>query len=199
MVTSPDTLARTPSQQARRLRIIETAAALLEEREYERIQIREVAEGAQVALATLYRYFPSKEQLYAHVLLHWSESFDPAAAARRDGDGTDASRLRAALRRAVRAYERHPNFYRLIAVLDTVTDPVVADLYGRFADRFGGALRDALPGVADDDAEVIVGLSTALLGAQLRAWSMGRLPISRVYAAIDRAVDLLFREPRPVG
>ena len=35
--------ARTPSQLARRERIVEAATRLLEEREYERIQIREVA------------------------------------------------------------------------------------------------------------------------------------------------------------
>ena len=68
--------ARTPSQVARRDRIIRAATELLEEREYERIQIRHVAEAASVALGTLYRYFPSKEQLYAEVLLTWSESFE---------------------------------------------------------------------------------------------------------------------------
>ena len=72
--------ARTPSQVARRERIIRAATELLEEREYERIQIRHVADAASVALGTLYRYFPSKEQLYAEVLLTWSESFEHAGA-----------------------------------------------------------------------------------------------------------------------
>ena len=97
--------ARTPSQHARRARIVEAATELLEDREYERIQIREVAEAADVALATLYRYFPSKEQLYATVLLTWAESFDPGGGRSRSVPRTDQARLRAALRRAVRAYE----------------------------------------------------------------------------------------------
>ena len=41
----------------------------------------------------------------------------------------------------MRAYERHPNFYRLITALEVVADPVVAELYARFAAGFGGTLR----------------------------------------------------------
>jgi AcrR family transcriptional regulator len=197
MAAPAGSLARTPSQHARRARILDAATELLEDREYERIQIREVAERADVALATLYRYFPSKEQLYAHVLLTWSESFDPSAGPRRGGPTDDRARLRSALRRVVRAYERHPNFYRLITVLDAADDPVVVELYATFATRFGGSLRDALRAVDDDDAETIVTTVTALLGAQLRSWSAGRSPLGQVYAQLDRAVDLVFREPRP--
>jgi AcrR family transcriptional regulator len=188
--------ARTPSQQARRARIIATATELLDEREYERIQIREVAEGAGVALATLYRYFPSKELLYAHVLQAWSESFDRDLRTSRVEPPTDEARLRAALRRVVRAYERHPHFYRLVTVLDVGTDPAVGEVYATFATRFVGALRDALRDVADDDAEAIARMTSALLGALLRAWSLGRTPIAGVYAQLDRAVELVFHEPR---
>lgn len=196
-VATTGSLARTPSQHARRARIISAATELLDERDYERIQIREVAEAAGVALATLYRYFPSKEQLYAHVLVAWSEGFQPGAPTGRAAPTTDGARLRAALRRAVRAYERHPNFYRLITVLETVTDPVVVDLYAAWAGRYGDALRTALHDVDPDDADAIVTLLSSLLGSLLRSWSMGKTPIARVYAELDRAVDLVFRVPAP--
>ena len=189
--------ARTPSQHARRARIVAAATELLADRDYERIQIREVAEAADVALATLYRYFPSKEQLYATVLVTWAESFDPDLASGRDGKASDQAALRAALRRAVRAYERNPNFFRLITALEVVTDPAVAERYAQFAARFGGALRDSLRTIGDEDAEAIAQLTSSLLGSLLRSWSMGKTPISRVYADLDRAVDLIFREPAP--
>lgn len=196
-VATTGSLARTPSQHARRARIISTATELLDERDYERIQIREVAEGAGVALATLYRYFPSKEQLYAHVLVAWSEGFGTGVPPGRSASATDEARVRAALRRAVRAYERHPNFYRLITVLETVSDPVVAELYAGWAGRYGDALRSALHDVDPEDADAIVMLLSSLLGSLLRSWSMGKAPISRVYAELDRAVDLVFRAPLP--
>src|SRR3954447_16261722 len=62
-------------QLARRQRIVESALRALESREYEQIQIRDVALTAEVALGTLYRYFSSKEHLYAAVLQEWA-AFD---------------------------------------------------------------------------------------------------------------------------
>src|SRR3989442_1439301 len=58
----------TASQRARRDRIVEAGLALLQERHYDQIQVKDVAERANVALGTLYRYFSSKEHLFAEVL-----------------------------------------------------------------------------------------------------------------------------------
>ncbi len=53
----------TPSQRARRERILDAAVELASEGGYDAVQMREVAERAEVALGTLYRYFPSKTHL----------------------------------------------------------------------------------------------------------------------------------------
>lgn len=53
----------TKSQESRRRRILETALQLAEVGGYDAVQMREVATGADVALGTLYRYFPSKDHL----------------------------------------------------------------------------------------------------------------------------------------
>src|SRR5882762_3272992 len=68
----PDPATLTPGQRARRERIVMTALKLLEEGEYESIQMRDVAEHADVAIGTVYRYFASKEHLFTAVLLAWS-------------------------------------------------------------------------------------------------------------------------------
>jgi TetR/AcrR family transcriptional regulator, cholesterol catabolism regulator len=183
------------AQRDRRKRILDATIALASKGGFEAVQMRAVAEKADVALGTLYRYFPSKEQLYAHVLLEWSESFEPRVRSERAGQASDGERLRAALRRAVRAYERHPHFYRLITVLEVVTDPVVTDLYATFASRFSGALRDTLTDVDDEDAAAIAMMAAAVLGSLLRSWALGKSPIARVYADLDRMVDLVFAGP----
>jgi TetR/AcrR family transcriptional regulator, cholesterol catabolism regulator len=56
---------RTPpaSQRARRERILDAAVELAGEGGFDAVQMREVAERADVALGTLYRYFPSKVHL----------------------------------------------------------------------------------------------------------------------------------------
>ena len=189
-------LARTPAQHARRDRIVEAALELLADREYERIQIRQVAEHAGVALATLYRYFPSKEQLYAHALLAWSGEFGAATSRRTPALADDRERLRAALRRAARAYERFPNIYRLLIVLEAVSDPVVADLFSTFAGRFGTALRATVHDHDEHDAETLAYVSSAVLGSLLRSWSRGATSMADVYTEIDRVVDLVFAGPR---
>ena len=191
--------ARTPSQLARRERIVAAATELLDEREYERIQIRDVADAASVALGTLYRYFPSKQQLYAEVLLDWSRSFDTRVRARPNGATTDADRLRAALRRTVRAYEKHPNFFRLISALEVVTDPSVADRYADFASQYTEALATALVDTAEEDRHAIAFVSSTVLGTLLRSWSLRGTPISQVYERIDEVVDLIFSGPRTGG
>jgi AcrR family transcriptional regulator len=56
---------RTPpaSQLARRERILDAAVELASDGGYDAVQMREVADRAEVALGTLYRYFPSKDHL----------------------------------------------------------------------------------------------------------------------------------------
>jgi len=60
-VVPPDT--ETAAQRARRARIISATLALASRGGYEAVQMREVAERSEVALGTLYRYFPSKVHL----------------------------------------------------------------------------------------------------------------------------------------
>ncbi|MET7638694.1 TetR family transcriptional regulator [Streptomyces sp. NPDC005438] len=53
----------TERQAARRRRIVEATTTLAREGGYDAVQMRAVAETSQVALGTLYRYFPSKVHL----------------------------------------------------------------------------------------------------------------------------------------
>lgn len=71
-------------QRARYRRILRAAAKLGARDELERVQMQDVAREANVAIATLYRYFPSKVHLFAAVMrsqvlrLH-DEAVAPAA------------------------------------------------------------------------------------------------------------------------
>jgi TetR/AcrR family transcriptional regulator, cholesterol catabolism regulator len=56
------------SQQLRRERILDAAVELADEGGYDAVQMRAVAERADVALGTLYRYFPSKVHLLVSAL-----------------------------------------------------------------------------------------------------------------------------------
>lgn len=69
---SGETLELPAYQLVRRQRILDAAKSLLKVNDYESIQIRDVAAEANVALGTLYRYFSSKEHLYAYVVHDWA-------------------------------------------------------------------------------------------------------------------------------
>ncbi|UDY36594.1 TetR family transcriptional regulator [Dermatobacter hominis] len=187
----------TAAQRDRRRRIVHAAMDLLSEHGYDEIQMRDVAVGAGVALGTLYRYFPSKEQLFAHVLLEWSASFDEAMRRRRPERGTDAERLRLLLRRAVGAFERHPSYFQLLSVLEVSKDPAVVEPFAAYSQRFFAAVGEALTDTAPEDVPVVTMLTTSLLSTLLRGWWLGHHSIRVVNARIDQAVDVLFEGARP--
>ena len=171
--------------------MLNVAARLASEGGFDAVQMRAVAAEAGVALGTLYRYFPSKEQLFAHVLVEWSRRFEPG---RRRGPApeTDADRLVAVLRAAARAFERHPNFFQLIALLEVISDPDVAEPFHEYSGAFSTALSDALHDVDPSDVVVISTMSSALIGTLLRSWWLGRISMRSVYDQLDRSVALMF-------
>src|SRR5947209_2929468 len=65
---------RARNQAARRQRVIEAAMALANAGGYDAVQMRDVAATADVALGTLYRYFPSKDHLLIAAQEDWARA-----------------------------------------------------------------------------------------------------------------------------
>src|SRR5207244_2412704 len=65
---------RARNQAARRQRVIEAAMALATQGGYDAVQMRDVAATADVALGTLYRYFPSKDHLLIAAQEEWAQA-----------------------------------------------------------------------------------------------------------------------------
>lgn len=187
------------AQRARRLRIVEAALRLLEVRDYEQIQIRDVADEAEVALGTLYRYFPSKEQLFAEVLVVWTGSFESTVHGRRTNAATPQERLIQTLRRVCRAFDRSPQFFRLITAIEVATDPPTVALFAQHRDRFTEILLASLEGVEPDDARDIAAVVTAVVGSLLRGMTLGLVPMRAALEQSERAVHLIFGTPRLVA
>src|SRR5262245_27928413 len=61
-------------QLARRDSIVRAALQRLSHESYENIKMTDVAADAHVAIGTVYRYFSSKEHLFAAVFEEWQES-----------------------------------------------------------------------------------------------------------------------------
>jgi TetR/AcrR family transcriptional regulator, cholesterol catabolism regulator len=187
---SPNLL--TDDQRARRQRIIDAGLALLERNEYERIQIKDVAEEADVALGTLYHYFSSKEHLFAEVLVKWAATLRSSLARHPPRGRTPREKLTEALHRSVRAFQHQPQLARLIASLELSSDPFATEILERMDQTTSSVYMELLDGVEPRRARTIVRTVDAVLDSQLRAWSAGRLPITGLYDYLSESIDLIF-------
>jgi AcrR family transcriptional regulator len=190
--------ALTKSQRDRREAIVATTVELLASHEHSQIHMRDIADRSGVALATLYRYFASKELLFAHAVVAWGEAF-VANAKRRAGNAvSDAERMQQTFRKTIKAYERWPNFYRLIAALEITDDAEARQVFQRFSARYQESLRSVLEHTDPEDAAVVAQVLLATLGAALRKWSVGEWETAQVYDHMSRAVALVFGQPRSI-
>jgi AcrR family transcriptional regulator len=179
-----------PSWQfARRQRIVEAALEALERQDYEQIQIRDVAQSAEVALGTLYRYFSSKEHLYAAVLHEWA-AFGRARESRRSQRPWPVQ-ARRRVHAVIRAFERQPQFFKVHVLLQASADPNAMTLLDEFhATALASLARefDRLgPAEAKDTATILWSIvNTMLTQAIYRGGSM-----REVHRIADCFIDLL--------
>jgi AcrR family transcriptional regulator len=193
---SPSVL--TDNQRARRQRVIDAGLTLLKRRDYESIQVKDVAEEAGVALGTVYHYFSSKEHIFAEVLVKWAATLRTSITRRPLAGDSPEGKLTEALHRSVRAFQRQPQLARLVASLQLSADPFAAEILGRMDTETTGIYLELLDGVDPEVACIIVRTAESVLDSSLRAWSAGRLSINELYDHLTDAVALLFSQ-EPAG
>ena len=76
-----------PGQRDRYRRILRAASQHGAQHGFDRVQMHEIAKDAEVAIGTLYRYFPSKVALFTSLLHHQVDRLDDVTLALRPGQG----------------------------------------------------------------------------------------------------------------
>lgn len=183
------------AQRARRDGIVSAAIELLDDAEYDAVQMRDVAKRGGVALGTLYRYFSSKEHLYAAALVAWASEFGQPRRTAAFAGMDDEGRLRTLLRQTVRAFERSPQMFRVHMVVERSTDPNAAALHHEFAAKHTTVLRAALRDLDPATASAVIDTVDGVLETWLRAWALGRCPIREVDTVVQNAIGLVFGGP----
>lgn len=191
----PDPLDLIPSQRRRRQAIIEGALSLLEQSTYEKIQMRDVALEGGVALGTVYRYFASKEHLFAAVMVQWTLTLEQRVQSGPLPGGDPAERLRAMMRRVLSSFERWPQFYAVVSLLETTTDVYAQETNDRFRARANETFRGALEGLDDSDKRTIIEITNAVLSAVIRTWTLGYITIDEARDRMNRCIDMVFEGP----
>lgn len=164
----------TESQSARRERMLAVALDLAMTGGWDAVQMREVAAGADVALGTLYRYFPSKEHLLVSVMLDQVRTLADRLAVRPPRGSDPVERVVDVLRRANRALDNQPEvttaMIRALVSGNTDVAPVVAAVREEMRRIITDALGDA-DAAGDDRLLQIDLLSDVWLAAQVSSIS----------------------------
>jgi AcrR family transcriptional regulator len=144
----------TPRQLDRRRRVLDAVHDLLAERPLHEIQVKDIADRAQVSLAAMYRYFASKEHLLAEALVDWAEDRGRAYE-RRSPSGSPSDRFAEVVRRGLRAYRKSPQYAELFLEVSASRDPHAVACMGRLSSLVGGGMRAALEGVDPETADAV--------------------------------------------
>ncbi|WP_243395419.1 TetR family transcriptional regulator [Nocardioides currus] len=184
------------AQRRRRERILDATIALASAGGFDAVQMRAVAEHADVALGTLYRYFPSKIHLLVTTLAREFEREEALLAERTIPGDTPADRVISVLRRTTRGLQGDPHLTEALTRAFMFADKSVAQeirVVGRLLNRMlTHAMRPDAREAGDEDVAIARVIGDVWLSA-LVAWVTGRSTAEETAAHMERAVRLILR------
>ena len=182
------------AQRERRKRILDATLALASRGGYEAVQMRAVAERADVALGTLYRYFPSKIHLLVTGLAREFERAQDRLD-RSSLSGEDAhDRVLYVLNRVTRSMQREPLLIEAMTRAFMFADPSAAAEVNTVAKLMEGMLTRAMhDGEPTADERAIARIIGDVWLSNLVAWVTRRASADDVAAHLELAARLLLR------
>jgi len=192
--TAPEADTGSAAQRERRKRILDATLALASKGGYEAVQMRAVAERAEVALGTLYRYFPSKIHLLVSALAREferaQERLDRSAI---PGD-TAYERILYVLGRTTRSMQREPLLTEAMTRAFMFADPSAAAEVNTVARLMEDLLTNAMhAGEPTADERAIARVIGDVWLSNLVAWVTRRASANDVTNHLELAARLLLR------
>jgi AcrR family transcriptional regulator len=183
------------AQRDRRKRILDATIALATKGGYDAVQMRAVAERAEVALGTLYRYFPSKIHLLVSGLAReFERNQERIEKATVPGD-TQYDRVLFVLGRVTRAMQRDPHLTEAMTRAFMFADTSAAtevDHVSRLMERmFTKVMHDGEP--TDEDKAIARVIGDVWL-SNLVSWVTRRASATDVTTRLELTVRLLLKK-----
>jgi len=179
--------------------MLESAIKLAADGGYDAVQMREVADGADVALGTLYRYFPSKVHLLVAALANQFEAAEAITASRTIVGDTAHERVMKILGRTTVALQKEPQLTEALVRAFMFADASVLEEIERVGNPLTRMIARAIAGSPDhgqataEEAAIIRVIADVWLSA-LVSWANGRSAADEVEKSMDVAVSLLLRD-----
>jgi AcrR family transcriptional regulator len=182
------------AQRERRRRILDATLALASKGGYDAVQMRTVAEKADVALGTLYRYFPSKIHLLVSALAReFERTLDKLDRMNIPGD-TSYERTLFVLGKVTRTMQREPQLTEAMTRAFMFADPSAAAEVNTVArlmeDMFVRAMHE---GEASADDRAVARVIGDVWLSNLVAWVTRRASANDVLNHLELAARLLMR------
>ena len=185
------------AQRDRRKRILDATIALASQGGFDAVQMRAVAEQADVALGTLYRYFPSKIHLLVSALQREFERTETALRDKPvDGD-TAADRVINALKRTTCGMQSDPQLTEALTRAFMFADASVAAEIHQVGMLLTAMVTRAMypeghDELTDQDVAIAQVIGDVWLSA-LVGWVTGRTSAAETGQRIEVAVRLVLR------
>jgi AcrR family transcriptional regulator len=170
---------------------MEAAMSLASEGGYDAVQMRDVAERADVALGTVYRYFNSKDHLLAAALVYWIDQLAEVLADAPVRGENAAERVANLLERSMRVMSRQPKLVAaLLAAMSSLESGVT-----ECREQVATTMEELMTQAAGAGAPADIAERTRMLGhvwnSALLSWMHGTLDSARAVADIGIACRLL--------
>ena len=182
------------AQRERRKRILDATLALASKGGYDAVQMRAVAERADVALGTLYRYFPSKIHLLVAALTEEFERMQEKLDRKPVPGDTPTERMMYVLSKVTRTMQRDPMLTEAMTRAFMFADPSAADEVNTVAKlmvrMFTRAMHDGEPSADDIAIARVIG---DVWLSNLVAWVTRRATTDDVSSRLELAARLLLR------
>jgi AcrR family transcriptional regulator len=178
------------SQEARRVRILDATYALAREGGYDAVQLRAVSHRSHVALATIYRYFTSRDHLIAAAITRRPL---PSPIVPPHGGGSLHTRawLKSAYRWLVEPFEEEPNLLEAWVRASASRTPQVSALVAARWDGFWGQIARILPADNPAFADDVAMILSHVWYSSITQWVHGVLAVKDIYNQIERTIDRL--------
>ncbi|WP_067436054.1 cholesterol catabolism transcriptional regulator KstR [Nocardioides jensenii] len=186
------------AQRERRKRILDATIALASRGGFDAVQMRAVAEQADVALGTLYRYFPSKIHLLVSALGREFERSQAAMAGKPIPGETPEARVNYVLGRTTKILQKDPNLTEALTRAFMFADASVSTEIHHVGMMLTSVLTEAM-GTRTGDAEpteeeiAIARVIGDVWLSSLVGWVTGRSSATDVETSMSVAVRLLLR------
>ncbi|WP_024440577.1 MULTISPECIES: TetR family transcriptional regulator [unclassified Mycobacterium] len=172
-------------------RLLDVVVGILETEGYDAVQLREVARRAKTSLATIYKRYPTRDDLILGALEYWTQQNRYADLPTAAPGASLYESLMQLFRAIFEPWERHPAM--LAAYYRVRSSPNGQKLFRFGLDVVAPAGREIFDGVDADFVEDFTDVISSVIYGLLGRYATGEIAVTDILPILDRTVYWLTR------